>query len=120
MEGHMLKSDLVGAEGKVIFRKNRKINQAERDALRPEINKGISCRALPYNYLFSHPVTAEMDTSWTNALVGRILATDLDGNKIHYEQGTVLIPEDIKNIAKEFEKIPVYAGIIASAFSRAV
>ena len=114
MEGHMLKSDLVGAEGKVIFRKNRKINQAERDALRPEINKGISCRALPYNYLFSHPVTAEMDTSWTNALVGRILATDLDGNKIHYEQGTVLIPEDIKNIAKEFEKIPVYAGIIAS------
>ena len=114
MEGHVLKSDLIGAEGKVVFRKNKRINQAERDALRPEINKGISCRALPYNYLFSHPVTAEMETSWTNALVGRILATDLDGKKIHYDQGTVLIPEDIKNIAKEFDKVTVYAGIIAS------
>ncbi|MBR4454938.1 MAG: DNA-directed RNA polymerase subunit beta [Solobacterium sp.] len=114
MEGHVLEKDLVGAEGKVIFRKNKPIYQAERDLLRPELNKGINCRALPYNYLFSHPVTAQMETSWTNALVGRILATDLEGKKRTYEQGTVLVPEDIKAIAKEFKTVTVYAGIIAS------
>ena len=114
MEGHTLESDLIGADGKVIFKKNTVIGQKERDALRPEINKGINCRALPYNYLFSHPVTAEMETSWTEALVGRILATDLDGKKVSYEQGTVLVPEDIKAIAKEFKTVTVYAGIIAS------
>ena len=114
MEGHMLKSDLVGADGKVIFKKNRMINQKERDMLRPEINKGINCRALPYNYLFSHPVTAEMETSWTTALVGRILATDLEGKKVSFEKGTILTPEDIKALAKEFDKVTVYAGIIAS------
>ena len=96
MENHRLRDDLIGADGKVLIKKNKVIGKKERDELRPEINKGISCVALPFNHLFSHPVTAVMNTSWTKALVGRILATDLDGKKSHYDQGTVITPEDAK------------------------
>ncbi len=113
MENHRLVEDLVGADGKVIFKKNEVIGKEERNALREEINKGINCRALPMIHEFSHPVTFEADTSWKNALVGRILATDLDGKTVSYEKGTVLTAEDIKAIAKEFKKVTVYASIIA-------
>ena len=116
MEGHSLADDLVGASGKVIFRKGEKIGKDERNALRDEINKGINCRALPFFHRFSHPVTAVMDTTWKKALVGRVLATDLDGKseRTQLEQGTVLTPEDIKAIAKEFTEVTVYSGIIAT------
>ncbi|MBQ6487898.1 MAG: DNA-directed RNA polymerase subunit beta [Solobacterium sp.] len=114
MEGHKLAEDLVGAEGTVIFNKDVHIGKTERNALRPEINKGINCRALPFNHTFSHPVTAVMNTSWTNALVGRILATDLDGSTVSLSKGTVLTPEDVKAVAAEFSEVTVYAGIIAS------
>ena len=114
MEGHRLAEDLIGAEGNVIFNKDVMIGKTERNALRPEINKGINCRALPFNHTFSHPVTAVMNTSWTNALVGRILATDLDGNTVSLVKGTVLTPEDVKAVAAEFSEVTVYAGIIAS------
>ena len=114
MEGHKLAEDLVGAEGTVIFNKDVHIGKTERNALRPEINKGINCRALPFNHTFSHPVTAVMNTSWTNALVGRILATDLDGSTVSLSKGTVLTPEDVKAVAAEFSEVTIYAGIIAS------
>ncbi|MGN1389831.1 MAG: DNA-directed RNA polymerase subunit beta, partial [Bulleidia sp.] len=114
MENHRLRDDLIGADGKVLIKKNKVIGKKERDELRPEINKGISCVALPFNHLFSHPVTAVMNTSWTKALVGRILATDLDGKKSHYDQGTVITPEDAKALAKEFSEVTVYAGIFAN------
>ncbi|MBQ1532141.1 MAG: DNA-directed RNA polymerase subunit beta [Solobacterium sp.] len=114
MEGHKLAEDLIGAEGTVIFNKDVHIGKTERNALRPEINKGINCRALPFNHTFSHPVTAVMKTSWTNALVGRILATDLDGSTVSLSKGTVLTPEDVKAVAAEFSEVTVYAGIIAS------
>ncbi|MBR3357344.1 MAG: DNA-directed RNA polymerase subunit beta [Solobacterium sp.] len=116
MENNKLAEDLVGASGKVLYRKGTDIKKNERNALRDEINKGINCRALPFVHRFSHPVTAVMDTTWKKALVGRILATDLDGKseKTQLEMGTVLTPEDVKNIAKEFTEVTVYSGIIAT------
>lgn len=115
MEGYSLPEDLLGADGKVIFEKGKIINKDERNALRPEINKGILCEALPFIHNFSHPTKAVMDTSWKNALVGRILAVDLEGKteRTTLEMGTVLTAEDVKAIAKEFDKVTVYAGIIA-------
>ena len=113
MEGHVLRNDLIGAEGKVIFKKNRMIGKTERNALKPELAKGINCRALPYIHEFSHPVTAELETTWTGGLIGRILATDLEGKKVSMRRGTVITAADVKAIAAEFEKVTVYAGIIA-------
>ena len=111
MENNRLKEDLVGAEGKTVFKKNVRITKYDREALRAELNKGINCHALPYNYLFSHPVTAVMSTSWTNGLAGRVLATDVEGKNRTWEQGTVLTPEDVKALAKEFKEVTVYASV---------
>ncbi len=114
MEGHVLQDDLIGADGKVIFKKNTMIGKQERNALRGEINKGINCRALPFVHSFSHPVTAVMEGSWTKAMVGRVLATDIDAKGLSLEKGTVITPEDAEKIAAVCNEITVYAGIIAS------
>ncbi len=116
MEGHSLPEDLIGADGSVIMPKGVHIGKTERNALRPEINKGILCRALPFTHSFSHPSTAVMDTSWTSALVGRILAVNLSGKSpaARFDRGTVLTKEDVEIIAKEFSEVTVYAGIVAN------
>ena len=116
MEGLSLEKDLVSAEGKTLVKKGVVIDKELRNELRAEIDKGINCRALPFTHTFSHPSTAVMDTSWKNSLVGRILAADLDGKteRTTLEMGTVLTEEDVKAIAKEFKRVTVYAGIIAS------
>ncbi|MDO5109880.1 MAG: DNA-directed RNA polymerase subunit beta, partial [Erysipelotrichaceae bacterium] len=113
MEGHALTEDLKGADGKVIFKKGVRIDKDARNELRAEINKGICARALPFVHAFSHPTIAAVSPAWTNALTGRILADDLDGETVSYERGTVLTPEDLKAIAAEYEEIKVYTGIIA-------
>ncbi|MCR5794545.1 MAG: DNA-directed RNA polymerase subunit beta [Solobacterium sp.] len=116
MEGYSLTDDLIGPDGNVLFKKNVVIHKDERNALRGEINKGVACKALPFVHNFSHPVKAVMETSWKKALVGRVLAVNLDGSTeaTSLEMGTVLTPENIEDIAKEFEKVTVYAGIIAN------
>ena len=114
MEGHALTEDLLGADGKVIFKKGIRIDKDARNALRSEINKGIAARALPFVHSFSHPTIATVSTSWINAITGRVLADDYDGDSFSYERGTVLTPEDIKLLASELEEIKVYAGIIAT------
>jgi len=114
MEGHVLKEDLVGAEGKVIFKKGRIIDKDARNMLRDEINKGVSMRALPFIHRFSHPTVAVVPTEYINALPGRVLAVELEGKKVHFEKGTVLTAADVKEIAKEFKEVSVYAGIVAA------
>ncbi|MCH4207213.1 MAG: DNA-directed RNA polymerase subunit beta [Solobacterium sp.] len=114
MEGNVVKEDLIGADGSVLLKKNHKIDKDVRNALRDEINKGINMKALPFIHRFSHPDVETIPTSWTNALPGRILATDLEGKKVNYEQGTVLTPEDVKAIAKEFKEVSIYTGIVAT------
>ncbi|MBQ6592370.1 MAG: DNA-directed RNA polymerase subunit beta [Solobacterium sp.] len=114
MENHMLKDDLIGADGKVCLKKNVLIDKNTRNELRDEINKGINCRALPFIHVFSHPVTAVMGADWTNALVGRVLATDIDAGTLKMSRGTVITPEDAKKIAKACTNVTVYAGVIAS------
>ena len=114
MEHNYLADDIYSAEGNLLYKKGTKITKVERNALRPELNKGIMAFAVPFNHRFSHPVTCTMQTSWTSALVGRILATDLEGSEVNMEQGTVITSEDVARIAKEFSEVTVYAGIIAN------
>ena len=114
MEGHELVSNLNGVDGKVIFKKNQLIGKNERNALRPEINKGLNCRALPFTHRFSHPVIAEMDSSWTEALIGRIVAEDLETKKISLSLGTVITAEDAKALLSADVKVKVFAGVIAT------
>ncbi len=116
MEGHCLVDDLIGADGSLLFKKNVRIGKEERNALRDEINKGIAAKALPFVHRFSHPTKELMDTSWKNALKGRILAVDVDGatDETQFSRGTVLTEKDIDALAREFKQVTVYSGIIAN------
>ena len=115
IEENTLKEDVVSAEGKVIYKKGKKINKEERNVLREEFNKGINMDAYPFTHEFSHPDIISIPTTWKNSLVGRILATDLDGKNVTFEQGTVLTEDDVKGIAKEFDTVRIYSGIIGKA-----
>jgi DNA-directed RNA polymerase subunit beta len=64
MEGHMLSEDLIGSDGKVIFKKGVVIDKNARNALKEEVYKGINSRALPFVHAFSHPTVATVSTSW--------------------------------------------------------
>ena len=114
MIGCRLKDDLVDPDGKVIFRKNKRMTKDDREMLKEQLAKGILCRALPFNHLFSHPSIAVMDTAWGSALVGRILAADVESKKHTFPQGTVITEEDARILAKEVKEISVYGGIFAS------
>ncbi len=115
MEGNRLAEDLYSADGKLLAKKNARIDKGARNELRDEIYKGINTRALPFVHTFSHPNKVVVSTKDTSALVGRVLATDLDGKseKTQLELGAVLTPEDVKAIAREFSEVTVFTGIIA-------
>ncbi len=113
MMGYRLQNDLYATDGKVLFRKNKRITKEDRDMLKPHFAKGIQCRALPFNHLFSHPSVAVMETAWGTALIGRILASKVEGKKHSFAKGTVITPEDVKILAKEFKEVSVYGGIFA-------
>ena len=117
MEGHELVEDLIGADGTLLWPKDKLIDKEARNQLRDEINKGINCRALPFTHRFSHPVTAVMSTKWKNALVGRILAVDLDGSseETQLDAGTVLSEKNVADLAKEFKEVTVWTGVYGQA-----
>ncbi len=113
MEQAILMEDIYSTSGKVICKKNTVVNKEERNIIREELSKGSYMVAMPFNHTFSHPDIAVVPTEWTTALVGRILATDLDGKKVTLEKGTVLTEKDVKEIAKEFSEVQVFTSIIA-------
>ena len=70
--------------------------------------------AYPQRYEFSHPDAFIVPVSNGKALVGRIVARNIDmGDKV-IEVGTVLTVEDIEELSKsDVEMISVYGGIVA-------
>ncbi|MGM9941290.1 MAG: DNA-directed RNA polymerase subunit beta [Bulleidia sp.] len=114
MEGNILAEDLIGADGNVLAPKGTEITKELRNQLRDDINKGIHMRALPFVHRFSHPTVVSVATKGNElALVGRVLADDLDGETCSYELGTIITPEDAKVIAGEYDEVSVYSGIYA-------
>ncbi|MBR2686159.1 MAG: DNA-directed RNA polymerase subunit beta [Erysipelotrichaceae bacterium] len=111
LDGYYLAENVKDAKGKVIYKAGTKINREERDVLKAELANGQHVEAYPFNHLFSHPDIASVPTAHTFALVGRVLAEDVELSKITLEQGTVLTEEDVKALAKEVEEVAVYASI---------
>ena len=114
MENAVAAEDVLAADGSVIYPAGTFISKAERNVLKVELAKGSHVVAYPFNHLFSHPETIMVPTSSTHALVGRVLATDLDGETVQLEKGTVLTQEDTLALAKEFTEVKIYGGIIAN------
>ena len=112
IEHHVLVEDLYKADGSILFRAGTRIEKAERNVLRNELIRGSHVEAFPFRHKFSHPLSVEVATNDKLALVGRVLANDIDLSDKTYYMGTVLNPADIKKIAKEVSTVRVYSGII--------
>ena len=115
MEGNRLAEDLIGADGKVLCKKNTFVDKNVRQKIKEGVYKGVHTQALPFIHNLSHPNKVVVSTEDAGALVGRILAIGVNGktDKTKLEQGTVLTQEDLKALAKEFKALTVYTGIIA-------
>lgn len=113
IENHVLAQDLYKADGSLLMKKGTLVHKEERNLLREELTKGSHVEAFPFRHSFSHPTVVEVETKNKLALVGRILANDLELKDEVIYQGTALSEEDVKKIAKEFKVISVYSGIIS-------
>ncbi len=113
MEGNYTAEDVRGADGSVIYPKGTFITKVERNVLKEELSKGSHIEAFPFDHNFSHPTTAMMSTDWTEALLGRILANDVECSFGTLGIGTVLTEADIEKLAKEVKEVKVYAQIVA-------
>ena len=108
-----LAQDVVDADGKVFMESGTYIKRDERNALREVLSKGVYVTAFPFNPLFNHPDVVEVPTIYGSGLIGRVLAHDVELNDRMLYEGSILSESDVEEIAKEFDKISVQAGIIA-------
>ena len=115
IENHVLAQDLYKADGSLLMKKGTLVNKEERNILREELIKGSHVEAFPFRHGFSHPTVVEVETKNKLALIGRILAKDIELKDAVYYQGTALSEGDIKKISKEYKVISVYSGIISKA-----
>ena len=115
MENHVLAHDVLDADGKVIYKAGTLITKNDRNVLREKLTKGMHMRAFPFNPRFSHPSTLNVSVKeYHLALIGRILAHEIDHEDLYLEVGTVLTQSDVeKLIKKKVEKISIYTSIIA-------
>ena len=111
IEKHVLAEDLYKTDGSILFEKGTLINKEERNVLRQELTKGSHVEAYPFRHGFSHPTAVEVDTKDRLALVGRILANDVDLKEYTFFTGTALTETDVKRLAREVKKVKVYSGI---------
>ena len=113
IEHHVLAEDLYKADGSILFKKGTLIEKAERKVLREFLVKGSHVEAFPFRHIFSHPTIVEVPSEDKLALKGRILANDIDLSDRTYFMGTVLTLADVEKIAKEFNTVRIYSGIVA-------
>ena len=113
IEHHVLAEDLYKADGSILYKKGTLIEKAERKVLREYLVKGSHVEAFPFRHIFSHPTIVEVPTEDKLALKGRILANDIDLKDRTYFMGTVLTLADVERIAKEFNTVRIYSGIVA-------
>ena len=113
MENNVIKEDIYKADGSVLYKAGTFITKNERNVLKEELTKGTHVYAFPFNHAFSHPDSILVDTENKLALVGRILANDVELADAYYEVGTALTKADVEILAKEVKTVKVYSGIIA-------
>lgn len=113
LEGVYTAEDIFDAKGALLFKSGTFIGRKERDILKEELSKGTHICAFPMNHLFSHPDTVKVNAGYTNVLVGRVLAEEIELNDTTLEKGTVLTKSDVDKLAKEKEEVLIFASIIA-------
>lgn len=110
---NIIAQDLVDDSGKVLLTKGTLIERAEKAIVTDLMSKGVNVEAFPYNSLFSYPENVKVSTQTKSALVGRILALDLEVAGTRYSSGMVLCEKDVEVLAKTYEHIEIFGGLIA-------
>ncbi len=116
MEGHVLVDDVLDTDGNIIYPAGTLITKKERNVLREKLTKGMHMRAFPFNARFAHPDSMVVDVKeYHLALVGRILAHDVDLEDLYLEVGTILTDKDVQDLLdKHVEKIAIYTSLVAT------
>ena len=115
LSNNILKEPILDFKGKVIYKAGTYITKVERDVLRAELNKGINVKAYPLDQNYSHENKVTVSCELGNALVGRILANDVETKNEYYISGTVLTEKEVKDICSHVEEISIYAGLYAES-----
>ena len=113
IENHVLAQDLLKADGSLLYAKGTFVGKHERQVLKQELTKGSHMHAFPYAHQFSHPTVVTVETANKLALVGRILAQDVQTENVDFSCGQVLTPQDVDLLANELTKVAIYSSIIA-------
>ena len=109
--GNELAHDILDGNSKVVLKKGTLINRDERYAMLDALKSGSHIDVYPLAHMFSHPDVTTVTTKYQDALVGRILAQEVETDSTIYEVGLVLTKAEVKALAKELDEVKVYAGI---------
>lgn len=113
IKGNRLNEDLIDINGEVVFSKGTLITHRDDvNTVRDVLRAGGYMNVFPIRNVFSAPEvrTITVDSKKFN-IVGRIIAKDFDNGSIEFEEGTVLTPENVKEL--EGQEISIYTGILA-------
>ena len=113
VEHHALAQDIVGVDGKVFMAKGTMINRDEREALKPELKKGLYVKAFPFNPLFVHEDIVTVETAWGSGIVGRVLANDVECAEETFFEGDIITPRVLSVLQKEVDCVRIFAGVVA-------
>jgi len=113
LDGKVLARDITDVNGKVVYAKGTLVGKKEMTKLEQELAKGTHINVLPFTHSFSHPDVVEIDSTWSNALVGRIVAEGFACDDNDFDKGTVITKADAKFIKGKVETVKVYGGIAA-------
>ncbi|MEG1065964.1 MAG: DNA-directed RNA polymerase subunit beta [Erysipelotrichaceae bacterium] len=111
IEKNHVAQDIKDCNGKVFMKSGTFVGRDEKNALRDELKKGMHMSAFPMNALFNHPDKVMIPTEYNLALVGRVLANDVELSDTTLLAGTVLNELDVALLKKEAKEVAINAGI---------
>ena len=111
LEGHRVAEDILDINGKVVIAKGTLINRRDHQQFTDSLKSGMHMTAFPFNPLFSHPENVSVSSSLNKALIGRILAKDVE--ELNLFVGTILTEEEAAKLATTVETVEIYGGLVA-------
>ncbi|MFV0380685.1 MAG: DNA-directed RNA polymerase subunit beta [Breznakia sp.] len=117
MTNNYLAQDILDVNGKVKYKQGTFVNREIRNELREEMKKGMHMKAFPYNTLFHHADTRMIPTAHKQALVGRLVAEDVELSKYTIFANTVLSEADVEKLAKEVDEVMIHAGLFSQTIA---
>ncbi len=110
-----LAKDIIGTNNEVVFAAGNDIIATRdlRENINKEMTKGIQMSAFPLNPQFYHADVVTIPTSYNQALIGRVLQSEVVIEEKTYLPGCVITAEMLAGICKNYEAVEILAGVYA-------